>query len=200
MYSENIEKGDLMVSFFFRGKWLIMSQITDKGIYYAKNDFYQLIREVGGVWNDAKFRPLVTLIPSSDHPEIYWAIPMGDYEHRDDNAKKRIRSFLDRGSKDISSCFYHIGRTDKKTIFFISDAVPITLQYIEREYLVGPKSNARQYVIKNKTLISELERKLGRIISFEKDYSLAKGHPKFRQCMLSIHERLVSDLAVRVQE
>ncbi len=199
MYSLNIDKkGGREASFSSKGKWIIMSNITEKGIYYAKNEFYQLIRDVGGTWNDGKFRPLVALIPSNEHPEIYWAIPMGDYDHRDDGAKKRIRSFLDRGPKDISSCFYHVGKTDKKTIFFISDAVPITFKYIEREYFVGSGSNVRQYVIKNKALISELERKLGRIISFERDYLKSQGHPKFRQHMLSIHEKLLSEISQEI--
>lgn len=169
-----------------------MSLINEKGIYFAKNDFYQIIKDVGGEWTDTKFRPLVALIKSSDHPDIYWAIPMGDYEHRDSNAKKRIKSFMSRSEKDIASCFYHIGRTDKKSIFFISDVVPITLNYIERKYLVGP--NKQQYIIKNKKLIQELERKVGRIISFEKDYTKSKGQPKFRQRILDVHSYLLKEV------
>lgn len=171
-----------------------MSKINEKGIYFAKNEFYEIIKKVGGEWNDTKFRPLVALFKSTEHPDIYWAVPMGDYSHRNENAKKRIKSFLGRDDKDIASCFYHIGKTDKKSIFFISDAVPITLKYIEREYLVGPKESQQAYIIKNPNLISELERKVGRVISFEKVYTKAEGHPKFRQRMLDIHEYLVREL------
>lgn len=174
-----------------------MSGISEKGIYFAKNEFYEIIRSLGGVWNDKKYRPIVTLIKSSDHPDIYWAIPMGDYDHRDENAKKRIRSFLSRSDRDISSCYYHIGKTDKKSIFFISDVVPITLEYIERGYLIGPKSNQIQYVIKNKNLIKELERKVGRIISFEKNYTATNGQSKFRQRFLDIHNYLLTELALK---
>ncbi|HDR7398128.1 hypothetical protein [Bacillus toyonensis] len=175
-----------------------MSSISEKGIYFAKNEFYEVIKNVGGKWTDTKFRPLVALIRSSDHPDIYWAIPMGDYEHRDENAKKRIKSYLSRSDKDISSCYYHVGKTDKKSIFFISDVVPITLNYIERKYLVGPRDNQKQYIIKNKKLISELERKIGRIISFEKNYTETKGHPKFRQRLLDIHSYLLNELTGKV--
>lgn len=171
-----------------------MDLITEKGIYYAKNDFYKIITDVGGVWNDSKFRPLVALIKSNEHDEIYWAIPMGNYEHRDEQGKKRIKSYMSRSDKDISSCFYHIGKTDQKSIFFISDVVPITLEYIEREYFVGKKENKQQFIIKNRSLIKELERKVGRIIAFEKDYTKAKGHPKFRQRILDIHNRLLEEL------
>lgn len=50
--------------------------------------------------------------------------------------------------------------------FFISNVVPITDEYIERDY-IGKNMNSI-FVIKNKGLIEELERKLGRILAFEK--------------------------------
>lgn len=171
-----------------------MTLITEKGIYFAKNKFYQIIKDVGGNWNDQKERPLVALIPSNENPEIYWAIPMGDYNHRDEQQKKRIKSFLNRDSKDISSCFYHVGKTDKKSIFFISDVVPITMKYIEREYFIGRGETKSQYIIKNPNLISELERKVGRIIAFEKNYTKSQGKPKFRQNILEIHSYLLNEI------
>ncbi|RDV25312.1 hypothetical protein C7B90_22810 [Lysinibacillus fusiformis] len=169
--------------------------MTKKGIYFAKNAFYQIIKNVGGEWNDQKERPLVALIPSNVNPEIYWAIPMGDYDHRTEQQKKRIKSYMNRGNTDISSCYYHVGKTDKKSIFFISDVVPITLNYIEREYLIGKGETRQQYIIKNPNLIKELERKVGRIISFEKNYVASKGQPKFRQRILDIHNYLLAELA-----
>ena len=172
-----------------------MTVITKKGIYFAKNAFYQIIKNVGGEWNDQKERPLVALIPSNVNPEIYWAIPMGDYDHRTEPQKKRIKSYMNRGNTDISSCYYHVGKTDKKSIFFISDVVPITLNYIEREYLIGKGETRQQYIIKNPNLIKELERKVGRIISFEKNYVASKGQPKFRQRILDIHNYLLAELA-----
>ena len=41
---------------------------------------------------------------------------------------------LNYDESDIRSCFYHIGNTDVTSLFFISDAIPITENYIEREY------------------------------------------------------------------
>lgn len=171
-----------------------MSSVTEKGIYFAKNEFYEVIKEVGGQWTDTKFRPLVTLIQSTDHPNVYWAIPMGDYSHRDEGAKKRIKNYMGRSDQEISSCFYHVGKTDKKSIFFISDVVPITLEYIEREYLVGPSSSQAQYVIKNPKLIKELERKVSRIIAYEKNYTASKGEPKFRQRILDMQDYLINEI------
>ena len=92
------------------------------GIYFAKREFYQIIRDIGGVWNDSKERPIVCLLKMDDI-DIYWAIPMGNLNHRSEKAKE-----------------------------------------IDREYL---GFNNIHYVIKNKKLISELERKLKRILYFE---------------------------------
>lgn len=171
-----------------------MGKIVEKGMYFAKNEFYQIIKSLGGEWNDTKFRPIVTLMQSSDNPEIYWAIPMGNLDHRNKNQQQRLQKFLSRKEHDISSCYYHVGKTDKDSIFFISDVVPITIKYIEREYLVGPKNNNKHYVIKNPKLISELERKDGRIIRFEKNYTKSKGKPKFRQRFLDIYNYLEQEL------
>jgi len=167
--------------------------VNEKGIYFAKNAFYELIKEVGGEWNDTKFRPLVVLIPSLENPQIFWAIPMGDYNHRSEQQKKRIKSYMERADHDISSCFYHVGNTDKRSIFFVSDVVPITVNYIEREYEVGAGKNKAQYIIKNQKLIAELNRKVGRIISFEKGYRKT-GRIKFRQHILGIFDRLEEEL------
>lgn len=172
--------------------------MKERGLYFAKNEFYDLIKEVGGEWNDTKFRPLVVLIPSLECPEIYWAIPMGDYNHRTEKQKKRIKSFMERSDQDIASCYYHVGRTDKRSIFFISDAVPITRKYIERTYEVGSGENKAQYVIKNPKLIAELNRKVGRIISFERGFHKV-GKIKFRQNILGILSKLQEEIQTAQQ-
>ena len=98
-----------------------------------------------------------------DDTDIYWAIPMGNLNHRNEKTKERLDFYLNIQESDIRSCFYHIGKTTTDTIFFISDVIPIKEIYIDREYL---GFNNIHYVIKNKKLISELERKLKRIIIF----------------------------------
>ena len=35
--------------------------MTENAIYFAKESFYQIIRAVGGSWNDTKERPIVCL-------------------------------------------------------------------------------------------------------------------------------------------
>ncbi len=160
--------------------------MKENSIYFAENMFYQIIRDVGGAWNDSKERPIVCLLKLEEHSEIYWAIPMGDWEHRDELAKKRIEGYLNLPDNKLQSCFYHIGNTTTKSIFFISDAVPITDKYINREYL---GYNSKGYEIKNKKLIAELQRKLKRIL-----YCEEKTHNYFRQHITDVKNYLIAEL------
>ena len=39
-------------------------------MYYITEDFKQLIRNLGGEWNDQKKRPIVCLMQSTEHPDL----------------------------------------------------------------------------------------------------------------------------------
>lgn len=162
--------------------------MIQNGMYFGKEIFYEMIRSLGGQWNDSKERPLVCLVKSVENDNLFWAIPVGNWDHRDKKAKKRILNYLNRPDDDIASCYYHVGKTNVKSIFFISDAVPITEIYIEREYL--NRFNNKIYIIKNKTLSAELERKLRRILSWE-----ASNPNSFRQHITDIKNHLLSELS-----
>lgn len=160
--------------------------MIEHGMYFAKKEFYQIIRDVGGVWNDSKERPIICLIKSIEHDDLYWAIPVGNYNHRDDTAKARIHRYINRNSDDIASCFYHIGNTNEKSIFFISDVVPIIDKYIYREYLNKTKNI---HIVKNKVLLQSLENKLKRILSYE------NSNPNyFRQHITDVKKYLLNEL------
>lgn len=159
----------------------------EHGMYFGKQDYYNTIRMNGSAWNDSKERPLVCLMKSIENEHLYWAIPVGDWSHRTKEAQDRIRKYLSFDTSDIRSCFYHLGSTDKQSIFFISDVIPITDKYIEREY-IGRHTN-QIYVIKNKTLLSELERKLSRILSWENVHKNS-----FRQHITDLKTYLLTEL------
>lgn len=161
--------------------------MIERGLYYATPDFQQLVQSVGGVWNDTKHRPIVCLIKSSENDNLYWAIPMGKLNHRDSKQQERLNSFLNRPERDIRSCFYHTGRTTTKSIFFISDAIPITDKYIDGIHVGADKQH---FIIKNPNLIAELERKLLRILSVENS---DKNH--FRQHITDVKNQLLTELA-----
>ncbi|HEY4532728.1 MAG TPA: hypothetical protein VIG61_01080 [Fusobacterium sp.] len=155
--------------------------ISERRVYFAKPSFYQIIRELGGTWNDSKERPIVCLLKLKNS-NLYWAIPMGNWKHRDTKAKERILQYLNRKKSDITSCFYHVGNTTVKSIFFISDVIPITEEYILSEYL---GYNGKVYEIKNPKLLKELEYKLKRILMFE-----SKRENYFRQHITDLRKFL----------
>ena len=160
--------------------------MIEHGMYFGKSEFYQIIRDNGGSWNDSKERPIICLIKSTECDNLYWAIPVGNYEHRNEQAKERNQKFIQYNKKDIRSCFYHIGNTNEKSIFFISDVVPITDKYIDREYLNQSK---KIHIVKNKVLLADLEYKLRRILTYE------KNNPNFfRQHITDIKNYLIKEL------
>ena len=176
----------------FKSLWYSKGFFTERinmitrGLYYTNSDFQRMIRSVGGEWNDIKHRPIVCLVKSSEDDELYWAIPMGKLNHRTPEQQARINTYLSKPDSDIRSCFYHIGRTSSKSIFFISDAIPITQKYIDGIH-VG--ADSKHYIIKNAPLIAELERKLYRILSSE------NANPNsFRQHISDVKKYLLDEL------
>lgn len=131
-------------------------------IYFVKSEFYEIIRTIGGEWNDNKKRPVVCLLKLKERDDVYWAIPMGDWNHRDQVHKQRIMRYINLPENDLRSCYYHVGRTTGKSIFFISDVFPVTDKYIERVlYFETKRPNYfRQHItdIKN-VLLNEEEDK-----------------------------------------
>ena len=91
--------------------------MQEKGIYFGTKDFYDVIKSVGGKWNDTKERPLVCLVKSTENEDLYWAIPLGNWDHRNQAAKDRINNYLSYPDDDIRSCFYHVGNTDARSSF-----------------------------------------------------------------------------------
>ena len=156
-------------------------------IFFATDEFYQLIRNIGGTWTDSKDRPLLLLTKSNESPNLFWAIPMGNMKHRDLKAQSRIQTYLSHDISDIRSCFYHIGKTDTQSIFFLSDAIPITSKYINKTYL--NKYTNKPHIIKNPKLLSEIEQKLKRILFWE-----AKHPNYFRQHITTLKNYLLNEL------
>lgn len=112
--------------------------------------------------------------------------PWGKLNHRDQEQQKRLDFYLNLPERDLRSCYYHIGRTTSKSIFFISDAIPITEKYIESIHIGADK---KHFIIKNSKLNAELERKLFRILSMENTNA-----DHFRQHITSVKKYLIKEL------
>ena len=164
-----------------------MEVIIKNGIYFI-HGIREVVLSVGGEFNDPKERPIVALLQSDDRPEIFWAVPVGDLLHRSEEQVSRIQKFITMQKRDIRSNFYHIGKTNIQSIFFMSDVFPITADYISRKYLVH---NDHHYIIKNQKLISELDEKLKRILAYEKSKIKQTGKHYFRQNIFGAYEKLI---------
>ena len=161
--------------------------MNEKGMYFVKKSIFDLIKNVGGTWNDLKERPVLCCVESKEIKGLYWAIPVGNYNHRDNKARERINKYISLPENNIASCYYHIGNTDVKSIFFISDVIPITDDFLEREYI--GKYSRKHYVIKNDKLNKEIERKLFRILAYE------SSKPNFfRQHISDVKQVLIEKL------
>lgn len=164
--------------------------MIQNGMYYMTDSFKELVRSLGGEWNDQKKRPIVCLLQSTENPDLYWAIPVGKVNHRDEKSLDRINTYMNY--KDIRGCYYHIGRTTNKSIFFISDVIPITDKYILEKHL---GSDEQHYILKNHKLISALETKLKRILSWE------NANPNsFRQHITDVKKYLLDELKTEKEE
>ena len=160
--------------------------MIEHGLYYATDSYGDLVKSVGGEWTDTKHRLTVCLLKASELANLYWAIPMGKLNHRNAEQQRRLNFYLNLPEKDIRSCYYHIGRTSSQSIFFISDAIPITDKYIDSVHVGG---DGEHYIIKNPKLIRELERKLFRILSVENS-----KNDSFRQHITSVKPYLLAEL------
>jgi hypothetical protein len=158
--------------------------MIQNGMYYVTDEYKELVKSTGGQWNDTKKRPMACVLRSTENPDIFWAIPVGKVNHRDEETLNRIQKFMEY--KDIRGSYYHIGRTTNKSIFFISDIVPITDKYILEPHY---DSNKNPYVIKNPKLLSELNHKLKKILNWE------NGKPNyFRQHITDVKNYLLEEL------
>jgi len=160
--------------------------IEQNGLYFVSG-IKEIILSVGGQFNDFKERPVVALLPSINDPNFFWAVPVGDLGHRDDEKIKRIQMYLNFPQKDIRSCFYHIGNTNKKSIFFISDVFPITSDYVSRKYLVFDE---KHYIIKNQQLLNDLDGKLRRVLAYEQSKIKQNGRFFFRQNIFGAYAKI----------
>jgi len=154
------------------------------GFYKLTNDFYILIQRLGGIYNDNKERPIYCCMKDKYNDKIFWAIPTSDVSHRTDEQLKRIQYFCELPKRDIRSCYYHIGHTNRPAIFKISGVLPITQFYISNEYT----SQGVHLILKNNKLITDIENKLARILFDE------QRHPnKYEQHITTIYSYLLNN-------
>ena len=157
--------------------------MTQSGFYKLSQEYINLIKVLGGKYKDNKERPVYCCIQDKYCSDIYWAIPTSSISNRSSAQLDRIRQFCKLPDRDVRSCYYHIGHTNRPAIFKISNVLPITAAYIDGEYT----SQGRHLILRDKRLITEIERKLSRILFDE------SRHPnKYEQRISSTYSFLKS--------
>lgn len=160
--------------------------MDERCVYYGKQQYFDLIRTLGGTWDDYKKRPLVCLIKSYENDSLYWAIPVSSWDEKKEAIKQKINDCMALPSSDFRSCYYHRGKVGRReSVFYITDVVPITEKYIERPYL----SFNRACIIKNNELIGVLEDKLKRVLNYENG-----RNNFFRQRISTVKKFLLDEL------
>ena len=160
-------------------------EMIENGFYKVKQEFIDLIREIGGTYKDAKERPVFCCFEDKHVEGLFWAIPTSDISHRSPEQIKKINEFLKLSDRDIRSSWYHIGHTNKPALYRISSCFPITDKYIDSIYT----SHGKHLVLAKKSDIEIIRKKLSRIIFDE------TKHPnKYEQHITDIKTYLLSEL------
>ena len=155
--------------------------MKQSGFYKLSWRYIYLVKDCGGTYKDDKERPIYCCIQDRDCADIYWAIPTSTISNRTSAQLNRIKMLCDLPDRDIRSCYYHIGHTNRPAIYKISNALPITESFINSEYI----SQGSHLILRDKKLIAELKRKLSRILFDE------KRHPnKYEQHISSLYAYL----------
>ena len=151
------------------------------GFYKLTQNYFDIIKQIGGTYRDNKERPIYCCMHDKKCADIYWAIPTSDISHRASEQLERIKRLCVLPERDIRSCYYHLGHTNRPAIFRISSVLPVTDKYISSEYT----SQGIHLELRNTNLIAEIERKLSRILFDE------ERHPnKYEQHITSLYSFL----------
>ncbi len=163
--------------------------MVENGFYLLDQSYINLIKQLGGKYNDSKSRPMFCCIKDNKNDGLYWLIPTSDYDHRTQSQKNRINSYL-QGS-GIQRAFYYVGQTNKKALFKISNVLPVSEKYITREYT----SCGVHLILQDKKQISEIKKKLLKILSYENKFP-----NKLEQKITAVKEHICKEIQQEIDE
>lgn len=136
------------------------------GFYYIiKDEFFEKFSRRGSIfkYNKGENRPIFCCFEDRIQKGLFWAIPTGTITGE---RLKRVQSFIELDESDIRHYYYHIGYTNRRAIFYISSAFPITEDYVSREYT----ANGIPLEMKRITMKNDIQKKLLKILSYENQF------------------------------
>ena len=157
--------------------------MIENKFYKVKQEYIDIINNLGGIYKDAKERPVFCCFEDKYIKGLFWAIPTSDLSHRSLDIMSKINKCIVLTDKnDIRSAYYHIGHTNRPALYRISSCLPITDDYIGGSYM----SQGKHLELINKKEIETIRKKLSRIIFDE------TKHPnKYEQHITSMKNYLL---------
>ena len=131
-------------------------ELIKNGVYILKEEFFEKYEDKYLSLNRGKGRPFYYVFSDKKFPGIYWVVPLTS---KLDKVKKTIEKF---GGNEQDCPYYVINHGIKNSAFNIGNTFPTLEKYIEREYI--NKFTGSHLVIKNTSVISEIERKASKLI------------------------------------
>lgn len=159
--------------------------MIQNGFYKVKQEYIDLIRKVGGIYKDAKDRPIYCCIEDKYIKNLFWAIPTSDLSHRKTDQLTKIAEWCSLPERDIRWAYYYIGHTNRPALYRISNCFPIIDKYIDGIYI----SKGNHLILETKTDIEIISKKLARILFKESKYPNS-----FEQHITDIKIKMISEL------
>jgi hypothetical protein len=157
--------------------------------YIVKDCFFEMFLKSGSVFkfNKDGNRPTFCCMKDKLIDGLFWAIPTSNGEVNENNIAKfqRIEFFVNLPPEDIRCHYYHFGETNRKAIFCISSAFPITDKYIERAYT----SQGHPLKMEKENMKNDIIKKLLKILSYENQFQ-----NKFEQKITYMKKVLIDEL------
>lgn len=159
--------------------------MIENGFYKIKQEYIDLIREIGGTYKDAKERPIFCCIEDKYIKNLFWAIPTSDLSHRTTEQIEKINKYCTFNDRDIRWAYYFIGHTNRPALYRISSCFPIIDKYVEGPYT----SKGSQLMLERKSDIAIIRKKLSRILFAE-----SKKPNGFEQHITAIKDKIIQEL------
>lgn len=135
--------------------------MVENGFYVLDKSYGELVKSLGGEFEDQKSRPIFCCIKDKNQDGLYWLIPTSDLSHR---TPEQIQKYKDLSNvKDIRQAYYYVGHTTIPALFKISKVLPVSDKYISHEY----HWHNTHVILQDKKQIDEINKKLQRILVYE---------------------------------
>lgn len=160
--------------------------MKEHGLYILNADMVrESVRAAGGQFHENKARPVYCCVQDKRAPGLYYAIPTSDWRQRTPQQQQKILGYDRLPQGDFRRNYYHIGETNRTSVFLVSDMVPITAKHIDHAFTV----NDRPVVIQDKKLIADLRAKTTEVLRYE-----ARNPNKLRQHISAVRDNLTREV------